>query len=231
MSISVIIPVKNEEDYLNELFQVLARDPREFPIIFCDGGSTDQSFDMIKNFQTNNQDRRVEICSKTNCMQSILSTFLACHQEIKTEFVFLHPVDIDCSSYIQKIAERGEYDYFIFKKCYRPEHWFLKLQASCLNYTSQKSLSFVWTNGLLLKTSIYRSLTHLQDFFLEDVILSDYLKRNFKGCCKPYFTICSSRRYLRQGIFRRTVINFIIMFCYRVVGVNTKTLRKIYYRS
>lgn len=231
MSITVIIPVKNEEDYLDQLFQVIARYPREFPIIFCDGGSADQSFDMIKNFQANNQDRRITICSNKKYMQSILSTFLACHQDINTECVFLHPVDIDCSSYMQKLAERAEYDYLIFKKCYQPEHWFLKLQASWLNYTSQKSLNFVWTNGLLLKTSIFKNLTHLQTFFLEDIILSDYLKLNFKGFCAPYFTTCSSRRYLRQGIFKRTVINFIIMFFYRVVGVSTKTLRKIYYRS
>lgn len=229
MSISVIIPVKNEADYLSELFQVLSHYPQEFSVIFCDGGSIDRSFEMIREYQKNNQDRHIEIIIKKDCMQSILSTFLACSADIKTEYVFLHPVDIDCSAYMQKLNGTGENDYVIFRKVYQPKHCFLKLQAKWLNYSSEKDLSFVWTNGILLKTSIFKNISHLRDYFLEDIILSDYLKQGFKGSCMPYETICSSRRYFSQGLLKRTIVNFIVIFCYRVLGMSTKKLRKIYH--
>ena len=54
-SISVIIPVYNEEEYLpktiQEVYRVLNENFYDFEIIFVDDGSTDNSFHILSNFQ------------------------------------------------------------------------------------------------------------------------------------------------------------------------------------
>lgn len=65
VKISIIIPVYNVEDYLNQcLDSVLSQDFSNFEVICICDGSTDKSLDILKNYAQN--DSRVKVISQTN---------------------------------------------------------------------------------------------------------------------------------------------------------------------
>lgn len=60
MKVSIIIPVKNAEDYLDEcLSSVLAQTMGDFEALCVDDGSTDRSFEILKSFSA--RDSRVKV--------------------------------------------------------------------------------------------------------------------------------------------------------------------------
>lgn len=53
--ISIIIPVYNTEEYISDcLDSILSQTYKNFEVIIVDDGSTDNSFNIVKNYQKNN---------------------------------------------------------------------------------------------------------------------------------------------------------------------------------
>ena len=162
---------------------------------------------------------------------SILSTVLKPTKRISTHYCLVHPVDIDCSRFINGILELSTSDYYLFYKDYFPQGKLLRLQEFFLNRVRLGIFKeFVWTNGLLIKTSILKQCHFLKNDFLEDVILSDYLKRNYQGKIISEYVRCSSRRYISNGIIKQFLLNILIMILYRVFKVSPKKLKSMYYK-
>lgn len=230
MDISVIVPIKNEALQLRQLFNVIEKYPTNCVFYFCDGGCVDESFDIILDFKIKSPNKKIYICKNESSNKSILSTLLIPIDEIYTDYVFLHPVDIDCSDYFNQLIHLNSADYYVFKKRYYPSNILLTIQSQILNNIRLKLRSFVWTNGVFVKTSVLKNCKHLVNEFLEDVMLSDFLKDNYEGEVMPCFTICSSRRYIKDGVYKRMFINLSIMFLFRVFKVNIKTLKNLYYK-
>ena len=64
VKISVIIPVYNEEDYLNEcLDSIVNQSLEDIEIICVDDGSTDNSLNILKSYESDN---RIKIIPKEN---------------------------------------------------------------------------------------------------------------------------------------------------------------------
>ena len=63
LQLSVIIPVYNEEDNFllisTELLPVLAQSGYSYEIIFVDDGSTDNSYDAMRQFKENNPETKI----------------------------------------------------------------------------------------------------------------------------------------------------------------------------
>ena len=65
IKVSVIIPVYNTENYLREcLDSVLAQTLREIEVICVDDGSTDNSLNILKEYQ--NKDTRIVVLTQEN---------------------------------------------------------------------------------------------------------------------------------------------------------------------
>jgi hypothetical protein len=229
MDFSIIIPVKNENEQLAQLFSLLQSYPKDIKIYFCNGGCTDNSFDLIKIFI---QERKnAFIYDNMSLKQSILTTVLSPINDIKENYVLVHPVDIDCSSFIFDIAKFPYSEYYVFYKSYYPERKILKIQEFILNKIRLNLFkSFVWTNGLLIKTDILKDSASLKNDFLEDVILSDKLKQRYKCSVIRQYVKCSARRYITNGVTAHLIINIIIMILYRIFKVRPTYLKSIYYR-
>ena len=65
IKVSVIMPIYNAYDYLRPAIEsVLGQTLQEIEIICVDDGSTDSSFDLIKEYQQ--KDERIRIATETN---------------------------------------------------------------------------------------------------------------------------------------------------------------------
>lgn len=229
MSISLIIPVKNESYYLDQLFHLLDLYPQEIKVYFCDGGCSDDSISKIKSYIDNKDN--YYIYKDMNQSPSILSTVLAPIDFIQDKYVLIHPVDIDCRGILHSISEYSESDYYVFYKRYTPVHSLLQFQEFLLNKIRLGLLKdFVWTNSLLIRSDVLKNCSDLKNDFLEDLILSDHLKKNYKGVVVPSYIECSSRRYFSNGVVLSSFINICIMFLYRFLKVSPAKLKLIYYR-
>ena len=229
MTISLIIPVKDESDCLDQLFALIDNYPQNIKIYFCNGGCTDDSFEKINKFIENK--KFAFTCEDNANQKSILTTILAPIESINDEYVLIHPVDIDCSNFIFEIFNYSQSDYYVFYKKYIPERKLLKLQEFLLNRIRLGLLKdFVWTNGLLIKTKVLKGSSRLRNDFLEDVILSDHLKKNYQGTVIPSYVKCSARRYISNGITLRLSLNLIIMILFRTFKVRPRVLKSLYYK-
>jgi len=226
--VTLVIPVYNEEAALPGLFKVLESYPRH-QVLFLDGGSTDDSRNLIKQ-------KGFRLIEKNIKENSVWKTLCLAKNQITTEFMWIHPVDMEAAEAFSKIQSylKEGIDYAYFEKVYLEKHWLLSLQALFLNKVRSKiSKGFVWTNAPLMKTSLFNSLTNLRVFkqtegFLEDVVLSDFLKKHYDGQFVPLKIHVSPRRYLREGIFKRFWGNLKIMYLFRFKKVSPKKLKALY---
>lgn len=227
-NVTILVPVFNEEKALPGLFKALESYPPH-KILFCDGGSTDASRDLIK-------ERGYTLIERNIKNNSIWRTLCLAKNHVTTEFVWIHPVDMEAAEVLQKLPayfQPGK-DYGWFQKVYLEKHWLLSLQAFFLNRVRSKiSKNFVWTNAPIIKTSLFQTLVNLKKMrdtegFLEDVVLSDYLKKHYDG---QYMTLkihVDPRRYLRVGVFKRIWGNIKIMYLYRFKHQTPQTLKSLY---
>lgn len=226
--VTILIPVFNEEKALPSLFKTLESYPPH-KVLFCDGGSTDKSRELIK-------EKGFPLLEKNIKDNSVWRTLCLARNKADTDLVWIHPVDMEAPEVLSKLNAyfREGMDYGWFEKVYLEKHWLLSFQAWFLNrYRSKMGKSFVWTNAPIIRTELFNSLANLKLFrdaegFLEDVVLSDYLKKHYDGQFMNLKIHVDPRRYLRQGIFKRFWGNLKIMYLYRFKKTSPKKLKELY---
>lgn len=230
MKPTLIIPILNESLELPTLFENLKNYPK-LPIIFCDGGSTDGSQRIIREMGYRLIEDRLEI-------NSVWNTIRLAKNKIETDYLLIHPVDVkllfDFETFESPEEREFEGDYAWFDKQYEPRKEILNFQAFLLNsLRSRKFKNFVWTNAPLIRTSIFNEILGLKRFqqnigFLEDIVLSDYLKKHYEGSVLKGKVSVSARRYLKDGALKRILGNLKILMLFRFAGVSPQTLKKQY---
>jgi len=130
MSLSIIVPVYNEEENLIELYERLTKAVKDFDyeIIFVDDGSRDNSYKILKDIY--NQDKRVKIVKlKRNFGQ--IPAILAGIKMAKKEVIITLDADLqnppeEIHKFVKKIKEGYDIvfgyrmkrkDYFLRKFC------------------------------------------------------------------------------------------------------------------
>ena len=146
----------------------------------------------------------------------------------------IHPVDANVSVGLKRLTEELNKeacpDYFIFFKKYDPAPILLKWQELALNYIRVNLMkSFVWTNCPVIRTDVLTPLSQNSEGFLEDVILSDQLKENRSSLIIKDSVTISSRRYEKDGVFKRFIGNLYIMILYRLKLKSIHELKVMYY--
>ena len=207
--LTLIIPILNEQDELPKLFKRLNIYHSDFRIIFCDAGSKDNSLSLLTNFCQNNPN--TTLLTEKMEKPSILKTILLAQDKILTEYTLIHPVDISIDQLDLLIT--SNFDYMVFFKKYESNKLFFKIQALFLNWIDLNiKHNFVWTNALTLRTALLKELKLFKIGFLEDVVISDHLKKNYQIKINRSKVSISTRRYLKTGIFIQFIRNFKIDF-------------------
>lgn len=192
--ISILIPLRNEEEHLNALFQDLISQkyPNDsFPIIFWNDASTDRSRVLIESFIDSNQDIQAELINEELQIgkKKIITKAV---DRITSEWILLCDADTQfgpdrLNSFAQCIND--ELDLIIGKVTLKGESFFQKLQA--LEYDTMMAIAQATTNmgdpilgssaNLMFRTEAFRKAKPYQDnpntASGDDVFLINSLKK------------------------------------------------------
>ena len=229
--LSIIIPILNEISHLPSLFKVLHSYSKEINIIFCDAGSVDGSHELISLECKKNHYSYFYNSLKS---PSVMSTIELAKDNLRdSQYVMVHPVDAHCEKAITKLLSEINMnkDYYLFYKSYSPSQILLNIQEFYLNKIRlghQKQ--FVWTNCPVFKIEFFHNILRFNSGFLEDVLLSDYMKEGHRPVILKEKVIISSRRYLARKTPRQILRNFYIMISFRLKLKSIEELKSIYYK-
>lgn len=238
MKISVIVPILNEKnlvvDSLSSIRESLQQLNKEqvgnWEVVVSDAGSTDGSAELIHDFCSRNM--WTAVLGKLSD-PSVGRTVKQGIENSSGDLILILPIDtiLPPSGFIElwKAAIVNNEICGGFKKYYKPSTLLLKLYQFIQNSLRSKVLKHVvWTNGIFFPKSLLQEIEFPAMGFLEDVFLSDVLRK------KHYWTMLrgplsvSSRRYNSGGTVRRILINIAIMSSFRLKLVGPAKLKTFY---
>lgn len=238
MKISIIVPVLNErifiETTLSHLEDTLSNLKKDnignWEVVISDAGSTDGTLGIIDKFAQQNPSwiATTEVISDPSVGKTIMQGVIKTTGDV----ILILPAD----SQLEKEGLKGLWNALQsrvecggFIKRYCPSNYVLTLYQTIQNLIRLRCLRhLVWTNGIFFKKALLESFRFPTIGFLEDVILSDFLRKKSSWGLIPIPITISSRRYYPNKIAKRLVINLFIMFCFRTGLVSPKRLRSIY---
>lgn len=238
MKISIIVPVLNERvfiegtlTHLQKTLSILKGNAiGNWEVVVSDAGSTDGTLEAINKFIERN-DSWIAITDPI-LKPSVGKTVRRGILKATGEVLLILPADTQLGSdglkelwhVLQTGVECGG-----FLKQYSPSNSILRLYQSVQNLVRLKCFKhLVWTNGIFFKKALIESLDFPTIGFLEDVILSDFLRKVPTWRVLSTSITVSSRRYYPNRILKRILINLFIMFCYRTGIASPEQLKAIY---
>ncbi|MGE3680210.1 MAG: glycosyltransferase [Bdellovibrionales bacterium] len=238
MKVSIIVPVLNErvfiENTLTQLKETLSSlkqdDFGNWEVIISDAGSTDGTLSLIDKFLHGTASWLTITEPIPN--PSVGKTIVRGIHKATGDIILILPADSqltpegfrDLWTTLQSGTECGG-----FVKRYFPSNYALVLYQTVQNLIRLKCLRhLVWTNGIFFKKSLLSSFEFPTIGFLEDVILSDFLRKVPTWRVLSTSITVSSRRYYPNRILKRILINLFIMFCYRTGIASPEQLKAIY---
>lgn len=217
----VIIPVLNEEEILksDKFRQYLKTIP--FKVSFVDSNSTDSSLSIIESlgFEYFRYEGSKSIYGAIHFVASYL---------VEENIVIL-PADCQVDLTQLKSLSGKAFLWGGFLKKYDQSNLFINMYLFLQNrFRTQAFNNLVWTNVIFCKKSAFLDNGRAEGF-LEDVILSDALRRVERPIILNGPCICSFRKY--NGLFlKRLYVNLKIMFYFRFKLKTIKELKSIYSR-
>jgi rSAM/selenodomain-associated transferase 2 len=220
--ISVIIPVINEEKNLIKLFSNLAQKP-EIEFIFVDGGSKDNTINLIKK-------AGFKVILSPILRRSYQMNLGAKKAQGKI-LLFLHGDTILPDDYDKVIINTVQKNNFItgaFKLKIDNQKPIFRLIETLVNWRSQY-LSFPYGDqGIFIKKQVFESIKGYQDLaIMEDFELIKRIKKLGKIYIANASVITSARRWKKVGIVKTTLINQLIILGY-YLKINPEKLALFY---
>ncbi len=231
--LSCLIPFLNEEEILEENlkshYSSLLKAGVDFEIVLIDSGSKDSSLGIAKEFSRKHN--KVRVVEGDLQSPSIARAFSLGIGNSSGEFLLLLPLDVSMANTDLKEIDFSKKSggYWVFQKEYNSRSTYLNFYAKIQNSFRTKFLkSFVWTNGLIISRETLKSIEWPDYRFLDDVILSDRLRKVAKINVLNSRLIVDSRKYYSKGVVKQSFINVSIVFLFRTGLFNPKLLKRIY---
>jgi rSAM/selenodomain-associated transferase 2 len=222
MTISVIIPVFNEEAILPAFLNQTANWPVT-EIIMVDGGSTDQTQSIIDAFRRH----RLLIVNKGRGNQMNKGAKVAACDVL----LFLHADSIfppDGFSAISKALQNTNFVGGAFRLKINSNSLLLKFITMMANMRSSIFGLPYGDQGIFVRRAVFNNMGGYRDFpLMEDVEFIRRLKREGRIVLLDQAITTSARRWNRQGIFFTSFRNIILLALY-FMGVSPKQLVKWY---
>lgn len=221
--LSVIVPVLNEADGIEEVLQSLQDDGIE--VIVVDGGSQDDTVERAKAMGVNviktAQGRAEQMNAGAEAATGEILLFLHADTRLPEEFVTLARQTL-----AQPRTIAGAFDLRIAgsEPGLRWIEWAVKWRSRLLQlpYGDQ---------ALFLKAETFRQLGGFAELpILEDFELVRRLQRYGKISIAPAAVITSGRRWQALGIWQTTLINQLVLLAYSL-GISPAQIAKWYRRA
>jgi rSAM/selenodomain-associated transferase 2 len=207
MRVSVIIPVLNEESTIGEALRRLATDQHPDEIIVVDGGSQDQTLNVVAHSAVH---PKLILGSRGRARQMNAGA----RQATGDILVFLHsdselpPGELDK---IRAIVGTNKALGGKFRLKFRPDNLRLKIYAS---YTRFQFFSY-GDQAFFVRKDLFESLGgYREDVPFEDIDFYTRLRKRTKPAIIKDPVITSSRRFQRVGVAKQKWINFLLVSLY-----------------
>ena len=234
-TVSIIIPVLNEANNLPLLFDNINKlNPNPQQVILVDGGSNDDSIDIIQSFINElmlDNDRKIDWQMTESKAGRALQMNTGAALATGEVLLFLHadtklPMNaIDSVSKAMKRAEWGRFDVQIASR--QPT---LRLVSQMINWRSRLSGIATGDQAIFISQSLFKQIGgYPNQALMEDVELCKQLKGIAKPACLKSKVITSARRWQQHGTWRTIILMWHLRFDYWR-GVSADNIKARYYK-
>ena len=221
ISISVIIPVFNEACHLKQNLQRLFASLEGLPsveVIICDGGSTDHSVQIARQFPCHVATSPVGRAHQVNVASKLA---------MGDWLLFLHADTALPAHWTNQLNSNLQWGFFPVQLS--GQHWFFRVIEKAINIRSRLSSIATGDQTLFFKRTLF---TSLQGFPLIPIMEDIAICKKARQAHKPYLAtdpvVTSSRRWEKNGIVKTIVLMWRLRLSYWL-GVDPTRLHQLYY--
>lgn len=223
-SISIIIPVLNEQENIRSLLKLL-QSARSYgaELVVVDGGSTDSSCEYAESLCDHLVHSGRGRARQMNAGAKIANG---------TVLWFLHADSIPSDEIIErlmKVCAGGKSVWGRFNISMTGSHLLLKIVALMMNIRSRVTGIATGDQGIFMHRNLFEEVNGFPDLpLMEDITICSELKKSKMPLCCTEKLVTSSRRWEEKGILRTIVLMWWIRFAY-AMGRDPEKLHQQYY--
>jgi rSAM/selenodomain-associated transferase 2/rSAM/selenodomain-associated transferase 1 len=221
ISISVIIPVFNESRHLKQnLHRLYASFAglASVEVIICDGGSTDYSVQIARQFPC-----QITTSKPGRSYQMNAASKLA----VGDWLLFLHADTVLPPDWTSQLSDNRQWGFFPVQLS--GQHWFFRVIEKAINLRSRLSSVGTGDQALFFKRTLFTSLEGFPSIpIMEDIAICKKARKTHKPSIATDSVVTSSRRWEKNGITKTIVLMWRLRLAYWL-GVDPTRLHQIYY--
>lgn len=222
MSISIIIPVRNEEDAIGSCLDRLP-DCADLEILVVDGGSTDHTRQEITSRglvpvpSAPGRGRQQHVGARAALKDILL--FLHCDTRLPPDFI----------PQVQEILQQEGVAAGAFQLAIDAPGWGYRLIETGANLRSRTMQLPYGDQALFMKSDTYFAAGGFPaQPIMEEVVLVSRLKKQGRIVIAPTAATTSARRWRQHGLVRTTVVNQLMLAGW-AIGISAERLGRWYY--
>jgi len=221
--LSVVIPTLNEAASISGTLSCLqAMRGRGVEVILVDGGSSDGTPDLARPWVDRIVNSDPGRARQMNCGArfAVTDTLWFLHADTRV------PETAD-EMLTNALGDSGQWGHFAIRLSgddgvYRVIEWFM-------NQRVRWTATVTGDHGLFVRRKLFAEVAGYPDIpLMEDIALSQRLRRHGPPCRAPARLVTSSRKWEREGVLRTVVRMWLIRAAYRA-GVCPERLARWYY--
>ncbi|NOY86969.1 MAG: DUF2064 domain-containing protein [Deltaproteobacteria bacterium] len=222
LTLSIVIPTFNEEEWIGSLLEGLEAVP-EVEVIVSDGGSTDRTLEICRAYQVHVVDSHPGRVAQMNRGAE------AAHGDI---LLFLHADTRLPDGFERLIGEAMSREHVVagaFRFAVDHRSTAMRIIERLANRRSRLGIVF-GDQALFVRAPAFRLAGGFPDQpIMEDYQLMRHLRRQGRVVLLDEAAVTSARKWREKGAFRVTFVNQLVTWLY-VLGVGPESLARMYRR-